>query len=235
MGRHPLDAAALEAAPRPRARALVARLARDRAAAAHGHVGRSPSTRRPTRRSVYFPGLSVESDARRLRLHPLPQRPRAGAARLRLRRRLHGRLLAAPGRRGLLRHLALDPRQGRPARDRLRRRRHRLLARHPGLGARQRRVLPLGAGSTSRPRCCCSASRRTRCPSCSRSSSRSPPGRSPPAGRPGTSCSPPPSSPSRSRSRSSSSPPPSRPGSRRACCIARGVTRPYRWTPRYTF
>ena len=58
-----------------------------------------------------------------------------------------------------------------------------VLAHHAGVGARQRRVDALGAARHLARDCCSSASRCTRCPSCSRSSSRSPRGRSRAAAR----------------------------------------------------
>ena len=108
------------------------------------------STARPHARST-SPASTRPRDARRLRLRPLPQRARAGAPRLRLRRRLHGRLVAAAGRRGLLRRLALDPRQGRPAGDRLRDLRDALLA-HARRPRRSAAPPPTSRrSSTSRP------------------------------------------------------------------------------------
>ena len=67
MGRHPLDAAALERAPRPRAAALVARLARDRRCCCSPPPGSSPSLTTPDPHRGLLPG-------------PLLRRPRSATS-----------------------------------------------------------------------------------------------------------------------------------------------------------
>ena len=94
------------------------------------------------------------------------QLARARAARDGLRRGLHRRQLAAAGGRALLRRLALGPRQGRPAGDRLR---------HRGDDASRSSPRPTRSGSAASTlaahgqhvarACCSSASSRTRSPS----------------------------------------------------------------------
>ena len=155
-------------APPPRARAR-----------ARGRSARSPSRfallfavwvvaslTEPDPSGAFFPGVSYPADDRRLRLRALPQRPRAGAARARLRRRLHGRLVAADGRpseyTGLWRKVHETRR---PAGDRFRDPRHRA-----SRSARRRTRSVRGtsdlAGELGRARrcCCSSACSRTRCP-----------------------------------------------------------------------
>ena len=113
---------------------------------------------------------------RRLRLHPLPQRPGPRAARDGLRRRVHGRLVAARRRRGLPRPVAPAPRSRRPPRDGC-------SSPPPRCSRSPRR--PTRSGSrpptrptraACRPASCSSASRSTPSPSCARCSSRWPPG-----------------------------------------------------------
>ena len=148
-----------------------------------------------------YPGVYASRDHRGLRVPALPQRARAGAALARLPGRLHGRLVAAADRGQLLRALAQDPREGGPAGDRLRRLRDALLAVHAGVRARPPVRRPRRGAAHARRCCSCSRSRPTPSRSCSRSSSRSPRGRSPATAARGTSCWPPRSSPPRSRSR----------------------------------
>ena len=98
------------------------------------------------------------------------------------------------------------------ARDHLRDRRHAVLPAHAGERARPRRRRPgLDARASSPIRCCCACSR-TRCRSCSPSSCRSPPGRSPAAAAHGMSCWRQQSPRRRSPYRWCCSQPPSRPG-----------------------
>ena len=141
-----------------------------------------------------FPGVTYRGDGRRLRLRAVPQRARARAALAGVRGRLHGRLLAAAGRRGLQRRLAPIHELAGPlaigfvALATL----FSLFTQAYALGGH---ASTLAADLGDLPASCsCSASSRTRCRSCSRCSSRSPPGRSPAAASAGTSCSPRPSS-----------------------------------------
>ena len=124
-----------------------------------------------------FPGVPPPRDARRLRLRPVPQPARARAARARLRRRVHRRLVAAAVAEGYSGVWRWIHDLAGPLAIALRRRRHALLARHAGLRAR-RHASTLAAELGISPLVLVLGSCRTRCPSCSRSSSRSPRGRS---------------------------------------------------------
>ena len=128
------------------------------------------------------PGLNAPADARRRRPRPVPQLARARAARDGLRRRLHRRQLAAAGGRAL--HAASGAGSTtRPARWRS----PSSSARRCSRSCTQAYVLGSDAATLAAQldiapalllarRCC-----RTRCPSWSRSSCRSPPGSSPAA------------------------------------------------------
>ena len=149
---------------------------------------------------------------------PVSQRARARAARDGLRRRLHRRQLAAAGGRALQRRVALDPRQGRPARDRVRHRCDGVLAAdavlRPRVGdehARRaaRRVAGAAAHGPAAPR---AARARVAVPAARRLDHREPQGPS------GTSCSPRRSPRSCSPSRCSSPRRSSRSTRARVCC-----------------
>ena len=187
------------------------------AAAVRRLADRDVHDARPQRRAV-SPASSYAATSRRLRLRPLPQRARAGAARARLRRRLHGRLVAPDRRRGLQRHRAQVHDKAGPLAIGFVILATTVLARHPGLRARPRRLRRSPRSCTCRP----AAAARRPAPARAAGADRAVPAArrvdaSPAAAGSGTICSPRRSSPSRSRSRSCSPPPPSRPGSLRAC------------------
>src|SRR5262245_45548391 len=119
-GRHEGRAAPLEPSPlaHPPPVAGPERGDRDRAA---GRGLRRGDPEPGRRHALRAPGLQPPRRGRRLPGDPLPQLARARAARACVRRRLHGRQLAAAVGVEAQRPVALGPREGGPARDRVRR------------------------------------------------------------------------------------------------------------------
>ena len=132
--------------------------------------------------AALLPRRDARRDAARLRLPALPQRARARAARAGLRGRVHRRLAAADrGRRTTRASCASCTRRAGPAAI--------AFVAAATLFSLGTQAYALGNNAAahgaparaSRRSSCSSRCCRTRCPSCSRSSSRSPPGRSPAA------------------------------------------------------
>ena len=148
--------------------------------------------RTPDSTPILLPGLNTPGHARRRRPRAVSQLARARAARVRLRRGLHRRLARCRSRPSATAASgAGSTTKAGPLAIGFVVVRDDLLALHPGLRARRRRLDARRPARDLPRRCCSSACCPTPCPSWSRSSSRWRRGSSPAGAATGTSCSPP--------------------------------------------